>query len=97
MTTKTKTATPEQAHDVDTQKAKVAQLQAELKEARLALKAAAPKQTPLEREIARQATATTRLDHLLSKMLTRRLTVGQERETAVADIAALVQQLLAQE
>jgi hypothetical protein len=98
MTTKTKATTPaDTTTDVDEQKAKVAQLQAELKAARLALKEAQPKQTPLEREIARQAGSTTRLDHLLRRMLTRRLSVGQEREVAAADITAIVSSLLAQD
>lgn len=82
------------AESVETLKEQAARLRAELKETQAALKAAAPKQTPLEKEIARQGQATARIDHLLSKMLERRIKAGQEREVAIQDIVALCQQLL---
>jgi hypothetical protein len=89
---KTQTQTQQPVEDTDARKARIAALQAELQAERAALRAAKPTQDPVERERARQAQATTRLDHLLTKMLTRRLTVGQARDAAIADIIALCQE-----
>lgn len=94
MATKTVTATAAPAETVDTRRERIAELRAALKAEQEALKAEAPKMTPLEREIARQAQATTRIDHLLSRMLERRVHAGQDREVAIDDIVTQCRHLL---
>jgi hypothetical protein len=92
-TTKTKPATTGD-ETVDQRKARIAELRQQLKQEQAALKEVQPKQSPLEREMARQAAATTRLDYLLSKMLGRRVQAGQAREAAIDNVTALCRQVL---
>lgn len=82
--------TPEQqpAYDLEYLTAQRRQLDEQIK----AAKAAQPKQSPLERELARQAGAGVRngfVGPFYAKLIARRVALGQSEDEAVAAVAAL--------
>jgi hypothetical protein len=89
-----KTAATAGALDVEQQREQVRALQQQLREAREALKAARPQQTPLERAETRQQASTARLERLLGKWVQQRIAAGQGRTTAVVAVLDICRHVL---